>query len=132
MGLFNKMFGKKKENDLEMALRYIQEEYPKQMANFERKLDQTSEMAAKRSAELDQKLSKIEGQIDNAFARIESAFENSRTFGNPTRFQQERQAQMQKVADQYCQNHPSTPQEDAEAEALLRQIMSQDNETRHR
>ena len=112
MGLFDKMRrGKDKSVNLDAILE-------KQFAIINASLDA-------QNAKLDKKLSKMEQQIDEGFARINEVFENSRTFGNQTRTQQAREEQMQATVNEYYKQHPSTPQEDAEAEALLQQLMAQ-------
>lgn len=117
MGLFNR----RKESDLEKAIRYIQEEYPKQALEFERKLNKLNAEVDKQNEELDEKLSKIEAQLNVGFSRIESCFNQNNTQVN------QNQVQMQNTINEYYRRNPATQEEEKEAEEYLKQLMGNNN-----
>ena len=122
MGIFSNLSKKRKESDFEQALRYIEEEYPKQALEFERKLKELNAVVDKKNMELDAKISKIESQVNEGFKIIETHFVQK-----PQSQSQAIQTQMQNTINEYYRRNPATPEEEKEAEEYLRQLLNDEN-----
>ncbi len=118
MGLFNR--NREKQSDIEAALKYLQEEYPRIEREFKKKLDDSSARIDSLSRDFERKTSTLEEKIDAVDQKLNSIFGRE----NP------KMEQRQSIHDYWTKssevaNIGMTPEAGRDAERKLAEIMAQ-------